>query len=381
MQSPAPRPDNHSAPSRSQTNRRIDDVRPQTAAKPEVHQIDVAESIDVKTKYSPLSAYMVNSKYIDPNANLAPKRPLGAKPQPARTPQAAFYDRAPGMTLDGAGLTDRIRRSGRSVPMVVAPMGASMVDRRGDNPSMFSKASAAIAAFFLLMREKLVFARDFIARKVQHFRMTHPRIQYSALHGAMVKKFGMRDVWFKLAVPVFLLAGILALSIFNGIMAPGERPFNPSGSDNSGVSQGSSDGQDNPAIPVNPSDGASSNGSTQNGSGGSQVQGSVGSQLQPGGGAPASGSGGVLPVGGMGGGSGTIAPTGGTPTTPQTNPTTPIVPNVAPPPTSPPVQVTSPPSTDCPCQTVNGVVQGATQTLQNTTQDTTEAVDALVPKM
>lgn len=319
MQSPAPHSANTHTASKGQTNRRIDDVQPRPAPKPEVHHIAVGESVEVKTKYSPLSAYMVNSKYIDPNAHLAPKRPLGALKQnshtvrtarPALRPQAAFYDRAPGFAAEGAGITDRIRRSGRLTPMAAAPMGASLAGHHDDSPSHFAKASAAIAAFFLLMREKLAFAKDFIARKMQHFKLTHPRVHYSALHGAIVKKFGMRDAWFKLAVPVFLMASLLALGIFNGIMAPGERTFNPSGSGNSGV------GSDNPTVQVRPPGGTSGGTSTQTGTNAAngQVQGSAGSQLQPSQTDPTTG----LPVGGRGGG--TATPTTPGVTTPsQTN--------------------------------------------------------------
>lgn len=316
---------------RESTPRRIDDVRPFSGPikmpEPEVHHIPIAESVEVKTKYSPLSAYMVNSKYINPDAPTLPKRPLGQErgqtmrqervqtwqPSPTREQiqqarpirtinqrQAVFHDR-----LAGQETMDRIRRPMRlAVAAGYAPLaaagGTAYTGRHEEGPSLLTKVGAflaPVAAFFVLAKDKLFGSKDHLAKAAGHMRGLDPRVHYTALQGAVTRTYGMRASWFRVAVPLFVLASVLTVVAFNNVLAPSSETDNPAVTDNSA---GTSDGTT--SVPLGSSDGSPSQGATspQNGTGiAGQMQGANGSGLQSSGVDPSTG----LPVGGRGGGS------------------------------------------------------------------------------
>lgn len=206
----------------------------------------------------PLSAFMVQPQYLPkrPRTRVAPKRPLGprtgSQPVHLHNQVATFGD------------VGRIRRS-RVIDIPISADSTVRTENSADRLKGYMAAgAAAIAAALVFVGDKVVGAGHFIVSKIEALPFFPHRSTYSVREGAKDKYFGLVDPWYKVAVPLVLLACLLGIGVLTGLI--GNKAASPGGQ---GGGKGSGQGG-NAIIQVTPSSDNATGGGTKNQTQGSQ---------------------------------------------------------------------------------------------------------------
>lgn len=309
-----------------------DDMRPRRRPSPETNSAEHEKHVPVRdassqfTREEPLSAYMVSPQYLprDVIMRTAPKRPLGQPaPQPMNRQTGRIKQVRPARTrrqrqpltmhnrVATFGSLDRVRRPrfqpSHHIPVVEEAsdqaMGGNAATKIGD---YITAAAAVIGAALILVWDKAAAAGRFIVSKFRGIRFGRANVRYSAVAGAMYNRFGVRDNWLRISVPVVIVLFLLGMGLFSAFNNGGNTPGGASGGN-----QANGNNSGGTALQTTPSaDHAQSAGSGKNGTaaktGGAGATTATGAATPSGGaGTNSGGSTAGTSTGGMGGGGST----------------------------------------------------------------------------